>query len=65
LRPAAHAELLDQRRQLSITEYEAVFNDAVPYAKADYQSNSAYYAGPFVLTGVQGQERQYQVNPNA
>lgn len=65
LQPAAHPALLDHRRQLSIAEYEAVFNDAVPYGKADYQSNPAYYAGPFVLTGVQGQERQYQVNPNA
>jgi hydroxymethylglutaryl-CoA synthase len=43
-----------------VAEYEAVFTDKVPYGPKDYQANSKYFAGPFVLTGVTDQERQYQ-----
>ncbi|MFD1393832.1 hydroxymethylglutaryl-CoA synthase [Lacticaseibacillus jixianensis] len=53
---------LNARRELSIPEYEAVFENSVPYTKADYQTDPMYFAGPFVLTGVVGQERQYQTN---
>lgn len=60
LHGAAHAGALNARRALSIAEYERVFQDAVPYADTDYQTNPDYYAGPFVLTAVTGQERQYQ-----
>ncbi|KRN25814.1 hydroxymethylglutaryl-CoA synthase [Lacticaseibacillus camelliae] len=62
LHGAAHIGALNARRQLSVAEYEAVFQDAVPYAKADYRTDPNYFAGPFVLTGVTGQERQYQAN---
>lgn len=61
LHAAQHAQLLDGRKQLSVPEYEAVFNDKVPYAAGDYQADPKYYAGRFVLTGVKDQERQYQV----
>jgi hydroxymethylglutaryl-CoA synthase len=60
LHAAQHARLLDARKQLSVPEYEAVFNDKVPYAADDYQADPKYYAGRFVLTGVKAQERQYQ-----
>ena len=59
LHAAQHAALLDDRKQLSVPEYEAVFNDKVPYAAGDYEANPEYYAGRFVLTGVKDQERQY------
>ncbi|KRK71827.1 hydroxymethylglutaryl-CoA synthase [Lacticaseibacillus nasuensis] len=61
LHRADHEALLAARRQLSVAEYERVFTDKVPYAAADYQADPAYFAGPFVLTGVTNQERQYQV----
>lgn len=60
LHATQHAQLLDERQQLSVPEYEAVFNDKVPYAADDYQADPKYYAGRFVLTGVKAQERQYQ-----
>lgn len=60
LHSAQHAQLLDERQQLSVPEYEAVFNDKVPYAADDYQADPNYFAGRFVLTGVKDQERQYQ-----
>lgn len=59
LRPAAHEQLLAARRRLTVAEYEQVFSDKVPYGPADYHSDPALYAGPYVLTGVVGQERQY------
>lgn len=59
LHAAQHAALLDDRKQLSVPEYEAVFNDKVPYAAGDYQADPQYFAGRFVLTGVKDQERQY------
>lgn len=62
LSPAEVLGQLNARRELSIPEYETVFSDAVPYAAADYQTDPLYFAGPFVLTGVAGQERQYQRN---
>ncbi|WP_461213474.1 hydroxymethylglutaryl-CoA synthase [Lacticaseibacillus sp. GG6-2] len=60
LHSAAHRELLDGRKRLSVTEYEHVFQDKVPYSAEDYQADPDYFAGDFVLTGVEGQERQYQ-----
>lgn len=62
LHAAQHAQLLDARKQLSVPEYEAVFNDKVPYAADDYQADPKYFAGRFVLTGVKAQERQYQAH---
>jgi hydroxymethylglutaryl-CoA synthase len=61
LHAAQHAQMLDDRKQLSVPEYEAVFNDKVPYAAGDYQADPQYFAGRFVLTGVKDQERQYLV----
>lgn len=60
LHPALHRQLLDARKRLSVAEYERVFEDKVPYSAADYPADPAYFAGDFVLTGVQAQERQYQ-----
>ena len=60
LHQVAHAQLLDARQQLSVPEYEQVFNDKVPYAADDYEADPKYFAGRFVLTGVKNQERQYQ-----
>jgi hydroxymethylglutaryl-CoA synthase len=60
LHAVAHQHLLDSRQRLAVAEYEAVFTDKVPYGPKDYQANSKYFAGPFVLTGVTDQERQYQ-----
>ncbi len=57
-----HAHLLDARAALSIPTYEQLFADKVPYGPADYTTNPAWFSGPFVLTGVVGQERQYQAN---
>ena len=54
-----HADLLNQRTQVSVNEYESIFKDAVPYAPQDYSTNPRYYCGDFVLTGVVGMERQY------
>ncbi|WP_179395183.1 hydroxymethylglutaryl-CoA synthase [Lacticaseibacillus absianus] len=62
LHRADHAALLDARTRLSIPDYETLFRDKVPYGPADYSSDPAFFAGPFVLTGVSGQERQYRTN---
>ncbi|WP_262316097.1 hydroxymethylglutaryl-CoA synthase [Lacticaseibacillus parakribbianus] len=60
LTAAANLARLDARRRLSVAEYEAVFADKVPYGPAAYQANPAWFAGRFLLIGVQNQERQYQ-----
>ncbi|WP_045137210.1 hydroxymethylglutaryl-CoA synthase [Lacticaseibacillus paracasei] len=60
LHAANHAKMLADRQELTVPEYEAVFSDKVPYDPEDYRSDSTYYHGQFVLTGVIGQERQYQ-----
>ncbi|WP_461224504.1 hydroxymethylglutaryl-CoA synthase [Lacticaseibacillus suihuaensis] len=60
LTAAANLARLDARRRLSVAEYEAVFADKVPYGPASYQPNPGWFAGRFLLTGVQNQERQYQ-----
>lgn len=52
--------MLADRQELTVPEYEAVFSDKVPYDPEDYRSDPTYYHGQFVLTGVIGQERQYQ-----
>ena len=62
LHPKDDLAMLDQRQEVSIPEYEAIFNDKVPYAATDYHSDPNYYAGQYVLTGVTGQQRQYQIN---
>lgn len=62
LHAAFNARQLDARVKLTIPEYEAVFQDAVPYSPADYAANPAYFAGPFVLNGVQAQKRIYQAH---
>lgn len=60
LHAANHAKMLADRQELTVPEYEAVFSDKVPYDPEDYRSDPTYYHGQFVLTGVIGQERQYQ-----
>lgn len=60
LHSTAHQAMLAARTKLSVPEYERIFNDKVPYDATDYQTDSALFAGPFVLTGVTGQERHYQ-----
>ena len=60
LHAANHAKMLADRQELTVPEYEAVFRDKVPYDPEDYRSDPTYYHGQFVLTGVIGQERQYQ-----
>ncbi|KRM72434.1 hydroxymethylglutaryl-CoA synthase [Lacticaseibacillus brantae] len=56
----ADLAMLDQRQEVTIPEYEAIFNDKVPYDASDYRSNPAYFSGDYVLTGVTGQQRRYQ-----
>lgn len=60
LHAANHAKMLADRQELTVPEYEAVFSDKVPYDPEDYRGDPTYYHGQFVLTGVIGQERQYQ-----
>lgn len=60
LHAANHAKMLADRQELTVPEYEAVFSDKVTYDPEDYRSDPTYYHGQFVLTGVIGQERQYQ-----
>lgn len=55
-----HHAILDNRQQVSVEEYEQIFTDMVPYAADDYETNKDYRHGSFILTGVIGQERQYQ-----
>ncbi len=62
LQANTHRQYLDDRQRLSVAEYEQVFNNKVPYAADDYQSDPRYFSGRFILTGVQAQERQYQEN---
>lgn len=57
-----HASLLAQRKQLDIATYEQLFADTWPSDSSDYQSDPAWFAGPFVMSGVIGQERQYRAN---
>lgn len=57
-----HVQELDARTQLTVPEYEAMFNNKVPYAPDDYQTDPQAQAGAFRLDGVVKQERQYSRN---
>lgn len=56
---AEHQALLDNRQQVSVEEYENIFNDAVPYSNENYATNPDYFCGDFVLTDVTEMERHY------
>ncbi len=60
LKHDAHEEMLDARTRLTISEYEKVYADKVPYSVQDYESDPQMYSEPFVLRGVKNQERQYK-----
>ncbi|MFD0704259.1 hydroxymethylglutaryl-CoA synthase [Alloscardovia venturai] len=55
-----HAAILDNRRQVSVEEYERIFNNVAPYSPQDYVADEKYFCGSFVLEGVEGQERKYK-----
>lgn len=56
----ATAQELAAREQLSVSQYEQIFEAKVPYESTDYYTDPALYHGRFVLTGVTGQQRHYQ-----
>ncbi|WP_155286514.1 hydroxymethylglutaryl-CoA synthase [Lacticaseibacillus zhaodongensis] len=62
LAAAKHVQELDARTELTVPEYEAMFNNKVPYAADDYATDPKAVVGAFRLEGVVKQERQYRRN---
>lgn len=60
LNAAGHVRHLDARTKLSVSEYEAMFTNKVPYAADDFATDTSLNTGKFRLTGVVDQERQYE-----
>ena len=54
-----HKNLLDQRKELSITEYEDFFNHRLPESGVEY-ATPRYTTGKFRLAGVKDHTRQYE-----
>ncbi|WP_127849775.1 hydroxymethylglutaryl-CoA synthase [Lacticaseibacillus hulanensis] len=54
-----HLQHLNDRKKLSVAEYETMFNSKVPYAAADFATDTTLNTGKFQLTGVVDQERKY------
>ena len=52
--------MLDQRRQVSVAEYETLFNQHLGLQSQDCTFDLADSQAPFVLAGQQNHQRQYQ-----
>ena len=55
-----HADMLDSRVRLSVTDYEAMFSSVAPYAPEDFVSDASHRdCAHFFLDGITSQERHY------
>lgn len=55
-----HIKTLNNRTQLSISQYEEMFNSAAPYSPQDFASSQENRSGArFVLDSITSQERNY------
>ncbi|AMV68153.1 Hydroxymethylglutaryl-CoA synthase [Pediococcus damnosus] len=52
--------LLEDREELSITEYEAMFNSQMPLSADDFTTHTQIDSAKFYLAGQKDQQRQYQ-----
>ena len=55
-----HIKTLNNRTQLSVSQYEEMFNSAAPYSPKDFASSQENRSGArFVLDSIKSQERNY------
>lgn len=55
-----HIKTLNNRTQLSVSQYEEMFNSAAPYSPQDFVSSQKNRSGArFVLDSIKSQERNY------
>lgn len=56
-----HIKALNNRTQLSVSQYEEMFNSAAPYSPQDFASSQENRSGAlFVLDSITSQERNYR-----
>ena len=56
-----HIKTLNNRTQLSVSQYEEMFNSAAPYSPQDFVSSQKNRSGTrFVLDSIKSQERNYR-----
>ncbi|WP_276308820.1 hydroxymethylglutaryl-CoA synthase [Gardnerella vaginalis] len=56
-----HIKALNNRTQLSVSQYEEMFNSAAPYSPQDFVSSKENRSGAlFVLDSIKSQERNYR-----
>lgn len=56
-----HIKTLNNRTQLSVSQYEEMFNSAAPYSPQDFVSSQKNRSGArFVLNSIKSQERNYR-----
>lgn len=56
-----HIKTLNNRTQLSVSQYEEMFNSAAPYSPQDFASSQENRSGArFVLDSIKSQERNYR-----
>lgn len=56
-----HIKTLNNRTQLSVSQYEEMFNSAAPYSPQDFASSQENRSGArFVLDSITSQERNYR-----
>ena len=56
-----HLKALNNRTQLSVSQYEEMFNSAAPYSPQDFVSSQENRSGArFVLDSIKSQERNYR-----
>lgn len=56
-----HLKSLNNRTQLSVSQYEEMFNSAAPYSPQDFVSSQENRSGArFVLDSIKSQERNYR-----
>lgn len=56
-----HLKSLNNRTQLSVSQYEEMFNSAAPYSPQDFVSSQKNRSGArFVLDSIKSQERNYR-----
>ena len=58
MRVEAHQQLLEARKQVTVAEYETLFNQTVD--ESGEQTFQVEDASPFILSGVHQHQRQYK-----
>ena len=59
LRPEAHKEIFEQRRRLTVPEYEEQFKQTLPHDASDFDIDVTNDPAPVVLTGLKDKQRIY------